>query len=169
MSRTAEPEVAAVLESGVLPQRPPTLAPDDEVIVAVWRQGVIGAVMTIWRDPDGDETATSDDDDWPFNVDIETYEYVERAWHWRGTGGSDWPVPYGDRPSGNWPFLTGYASGVPGATDLMLWTGVAPRGIERVRATMGDLMQECEVESLTGAFMVAFPYPGPEPSDLSGV
>jgi hypothetical protein len=166
LNHPADPNVAEALHSGTLPPLPPTLGPDDEVVVAVWRDGETGAVMTIWRAPDGDEGATPDDDEWPYNVDIETYELVGGAWRWAGTGGSDWPVRYGERPEVG-PFLTGFASSVPGSTDLMLWTGIAPRGAARVRATMGDWLQEALVEPVTGAFMVAFPYPGPAPGDLS--
>jgi hypothetical protein len=166
-NHTADPQVAAALDSGSLPPLPATLGPDDDVILAVWRDGTVGAVMTIWRDPDGDEAVTPDDDAWPYNVDIETYEFVDGLWRRVGTGGSDWPVRYGERWESMGPFLTGFASGVPGSPDLMLWTGIAPRGAERVRATMGDSLQRAVVEPVTGAFMVAFPFPGPQPGELS--
>jgi hypothetical protein len=124
--------------------------------------------MTISRDPDGNVAAmTPDDDEWAYNVDIETYEHAEGMWTWNGTGGSDWPVPYGSRPIGVPPSLTGFATDAPGSEDLMLWTGIAPQGIERVRATMNNTVQEAAVEPVTGAFMVAFPYPGPEPADIT--
>jgi hypothetical protein len=166
----ATPEIAALLDGAMLPPCPLSIDPDDEVVVAVWHRDDLGAVMTIWRDPDGDlAIRTPDYEGWPYNVDITQYQLVDGQWYWTGGGGSDWPVPYGERASYPQPFLTGFAFGSATKSEEMLWTGIAPLGVGRVRAEMGNNVQEVLVEPVTGAFMVAFPYPGPEPNGLRSI
>jgi hypothetical protein len=159
------PDVAEVLDGGPLPKCPRALEADEEVAVAVWREQDFAAVMTIWRDPEGDEAADSpDDDSWPYNVDVTQYRRTAGRWRWAGGGGSDWPVSYGERPADGRPALTGFAFG---SDDGMWWTGLAPLGVERVRAVMGESVQGVAVEPVTGAFMVAFPCPGPSPAGVT--
>ena len=83
-------EDVALLEGADLIVPQPPLSPEQEVSVAVWRDGGIGAILSIWHDPDDDEE--------PFAQDITVFTLVEGSWTWWSTGGSDWPVAYGERP-----------------------------------------------------------------------
>jgi hypothetical protein len=144
-------DAAAVLDRG-LPPLPAVLQPGEEVPVAVWRRGRVGAVLSIYHDPDDEEE--------PFSHDIEVLLHDESsgAWKWHSTGGSDWPELYGIRPVTGHAALTGFATGAPAPDeDGSIWivSGIAPVGVERVRVVQGISGEVADVERLTGAFLVS--------------
>lgn len=148
----ADDEQARLLDGASVPRPPPSLAAQDEVVVAVWREGHVGALMLVHFDP-------ADEED-PYSVDVETYVRTEGRWRWAGTGGSDWPTTYGVRPEAGRPALTGFATG-PVVGDRWLWTGLAPVGVDRVRLRRPDgTVAEADVEPFTGAFLVALDFAG---------
>lgn len=51
--------------------------------MAVWRDGAVGAILSIWHDPEDDEE--------PFAQDVTVFELVDGAWTWRSRGGSIGP------------------------------------------------------------------------------
>jgi len=67
-----DPADAALLEGAELVVPEPPLPLDEEVPVVVWRDGSVGAILSIWHDPDDDEE--------PFAQDITIFELVEGAW-----------------------------------------------------------------------------------------
>jgi hypothetical protein len=162
MPEAADPEVMALLE-GAMPIVPrPPLAPDDDVAVAVWREGPFCAVLFIWHDPDDEEE--------PYSQDIEVFEKVHGQWLTHGRGGSDWPVAFGERAPIGRPGLTGYCSGLPVESGYAwIASGIAPSGVDRVRVTMGDGDVVVDVEPITGAFLVAVPAPGGHDADFTAV
>jgi hypothetical protein len=152
----AEPtdEAIAAALDGTTPVDPPEfLEPGEEAIVSVWRDGSLGAVMSIFHEPEDDEE--------PFSVDISVYLHGAKGWEWWSTGGSDWPMPYGERRTAGHPELTGFAATLPKGDPRWLWTGCAPSGCERVRVTVGSESTLTTVDSRTGAFIAALPYPAP--------
>lgn len=147
----------ALLEGGALSAPKPPLPHDEEVAVAVWRGGALGAILSIWHDPDDEEE--------PFAQDITVFELVNGVWTWRSTGGSDWPVDYGERLAYNTPVFTGTGASLPspdGRSLICLSSGIAPPRVERVRVEQDGLEAEADVEPVTGAFLVALPdWPNP--------
>jgi hypothetical protein len=141
------------LLGGLTPTAPePPVPPDEEVAVAVWRGDGLGAVLSIWHDPEDDEE--------PYAQDITIFEIVDGRWTWRSKGGSDWPVEYGERPAFDRPMLTGTGSGplyLSGGSAVWLASGIAPPGVERIRVLRGGFATEAEVEPVTGAFLVGLP------------
>ena len=161
---SVDAEAVALLEGADLTVPQPPLPPDEEVAVAVWRDGPVGAILSIWHDPDDEEE--------PFAQDITVFELVDGMWTWRSKGGSDWPVEYGDRPALENPVFTGTGSGAPspdGSASIWLASGVAPPGVQRVRVQLQGSETEADVEPVTGAFLVALPDWPPDSSAISGV
>ena len=147
----AAPDEVSLLEGTAVPEPPAVLAPDERAVVAVWRQGDRGALMVIHYDPADDEE--------PYSVDVEHYQLLGDSWRYDGAGGSDWPSEYGMRPPAGQPLLTGFATGP--MKDGLLWTGLAPVGIDHVRLKRPDgTMAEAQVEPRTGAFLVPLDYAG---------
>jgi hypothetical protein len=140
-----------------VPHRP--LAPDEEVAVAVWRDGPVGAIMSIWHDPEDEEQ--------PLYRFITLFERLEGVWTRKDTGGDDWPFQYGERPVFERPWLVGTGAGpLPyGGAYIWLASGMAPPGVERVRVELPGFETEVEVEPVTGAFLVAMPDWTPDSSD----
>lgn len=153
-------EVGALLDAVTDPNPPSMLTSMEPEAVARWVRGNVAALMLVTHDPD--------DEDEPFSVDVAVYDRTDEAWSWRSEGGSDWPVAYGTRPPGSRPMLTGFAMGL--SETEMLWTGLAPSGVERVRVTLQDgSVVEANVEAVSGAFLLALPYPPPPDDALTGV
>src|SRR5947209_6633046 len=112
-----------------LPRVPgPVLPAFNEVPVAVWRRGILGAVLFIYFDPD--DLAE------PYSQDIEVLQQGDcRSWVTLSRGGSDWPVPFGHRPSTDVPLLTGFSMG---SDEGWIASGIAPHGLARVQAARYD-------------------------------
>lgn len=149
MAEDIDWDAEAVLEQGV-PPLPAYLKPGNEVPVAYWRRGNVGAVLSIAFDPEDDEE--------PFSQDIQIWvREQDGLWSLRSKGGSDWPLPFGTRPEGGRPTLTGYASGAPDPDShgsVWVASGIAPAGVARVRVVEGGYDDVVDVESRTGAFLV---------------
>ena len=159
-SQTAEPghyvavmkgedwDVGTVLDHG-LPPFPGKLSPGDDVPVALWRRGRIGAVLSIIFDPD-------DDHGEPYAQDIEIrFRESDGSWRWLSTGGSDWPYDIGERPSGN-P-IVGFAAGASSPVDgehFLIASGSAPPGVQKVRLATCPDDEVSDVEPVTGAFLL---------------
>ena len=147
----------ALLEGGALSAPEPPLPLNEVVAVAVWRGGALGAILSIWHDPDDEEE--------PFAQDITVFELMDGIWTWRSAGGSDWPVDYGERLAYETPVFTGTGASLPspdGRGLICLSSGIAPPGCERVRVEHEGLETEADVEPVTGAFLVALPaWPNP--------
>lgn len=141
----------ALLEGGELSAPPPPLPPDEEVPVAVWRDGPLGAILSIWHDPEDDEE--------PFAQEITVYEFVDGVWRWSSSGGSDWPFAYGERPPLERPTLTGTGSTTApdDASPHVLASGIAPPGVHRIRVELEGFETEADVEPVTGTFLVRLP------------
>jgi hypothetical protein len=155
---------AAILDGAKLTVPQPPLPPDEEVPVAVWRDGPVGAILSIWHDPGDDED--------PFAQDITVFEFVDGAWRWRSKGGSNWPVDYGERPGIDRPMFTGTGSGAPspdGSSSVWLVSGIAPPGVGRVQVQLPGFQTEADVEPVTSAFLVALPEWPPDSSAISAV
>jgi hypothetical protein len=125
---------------------PQLLAPDEEAVVAYWRQGTVAALLSIWRDPD--------DPDEPFQQEIELYEEIDGGWVDLGGGGKEWPVLYGDRPTGQ-PYETGLSAGSPTSGGDYVWisSGIAPRSVRVVEVGGPEGLDAVEADSVTGAFL----------------
>jgi hypothetical protein len=152
MTDSVAPGIVTLLEGSPVVVPGPPLALDDEVVVAVWRRDSVAAALYVWHDPDDSQE--------PFAQDVELFEKENGNWRSLGRGGTDWPINYGERPSGGKPFLTGYCSGAQ-AKGGYVWvaTGVAPCGVDRVRLLVEGYRDIVDVESTTGAFLVAVPAP----------
>jgi len=141
-------DVGTVLDRG-LPPLPDVLRAGDDVPVALWRQGPIGAVLSIIYDP-------GDDHGEPYAQDIEIrFRERDGSWSHLSTAGSDWPFSFGDRPSGNpavW-FAAGASNPVDGV-HFLIASGSAPPGVQKVRLALGDDGEASDVEPLTGAFLL---------------
>jgi hypothetical protein len=141
-------DVGTVLDQG-LPPFPGELSPGDEVPVALWRTGRIGAVLSIIYDPD-------DDHGEPYSQDIEIRcRESDGSWKWLSTGGSDWPHGIGERPSGN-P-LVSFAAGAMSPVDgeqFLIGSGSAPERVHKVRLASGRDDGVSDVEPVTGAFLL---------------
>jgi hypothetical protein len=141
-------DVGIVLDHG-LPPFPVQLSPGDDVPVALWRRGRIGAVLSIIYDAD-------DDHGEPYSQDIEIrFRESDGSWKWLSTGGSDWPYGIGERPSGN-PhvcFAAGASSPVDGE-HFLIASGSAPEGVHKVRLASGRDDGVSDVEPVTGAFLL---------------
>jgi hypothetical protein len=141
-------DVGTVLDHG-LPPFPGELSPGDEVPVALWRRGRIGAVLSIIYDPE-------DDHGEPYSQDIEIrFRESDGSWKWLSTGGSDWPHGIGERPSGN-P-LVSFAAGASSPVDgeqFLIGSGSAPEAVHRVRLASGRDDGVSDVEPVTGAFLL---------------
>lgn len=165
MEAPVDAEEAALLEGAELsvPQRP--LLPDEDVAVAIWRDGSVGAIMSIWNDPE---------DEWqPLYHAVSLFEQLDGLWTRRGTGGAYWPFLYGERPPS--PVFIGTGAGPlrHGGAYLWLASGIASPGVARVLVELPGFEREVQVEPVTGAFLVAIPDWTPDSSDpepvLSGV
>ena len=150
--RFADDDEERLLDGEVPPAPPAVLGPDGVATVGVWREGDLGALMSISRDPEAEEE--------PYSVDVDTFERTKDGWRWMAGGGSDWPTDYGTRPSAGHPALTGIAHGIP--DGRMLWTGLAPANIHRVCIEVEGATLTVDIEPFTGAFLVALRYPPPE-------
>ena len=137
-----------MLDHGLLPF-PGELGPGDDVPVALWRRGRIGAVLSIIYDLD-------DDHGEPYSQDIEIrFRESDGSWKWLSTAGSDWPYGIGERPSGN-PvvcFAAGASSPVDG-DHFLIAIGSAPPGVEKVRLVTFHEDEVSFVEPVTGAFLL---------------
>jgi hypothetical protein len=119
-----------VLEHGLPPLPGPRMPPFNEAPVGVWQSGYLGAVLFVYHDPD--------DRSMPYSQDIEILARSGLAgwrtgWRVASRGGSDWPVPFGDRPLDGPPVLTGFALGAKVRTSAGVWiaSGIAPVGVTR--------------------------------------
>ncbi len=141
-------DVETVLDHG-LPAFPGTINPGDDVPVALWRSGRIGAVLSIIYDPD-------DDHGEPYSQDIEIrFRESDGSWTWLSTAGSDWPYEIGERPSGN-PLVC-FAAGASSPVDgehFLIASGSAPLGVQKVRLATGRGDEVSDVEPVTGAFLL---------------
>lgn len=141
-------DVGTVLDQGP-PPVPGALSPGDDVPVAVWRRGPIGAVLSIIYDPE-------DDHGEPYSQDIEIrFRESDGSWSHLQTSGSDWPFPFGDRPSGN-P-VVGFAAGASSPVDgehFLIASGSAPPGVQKVRLALRNDDEASNVEPVTGAFLL---------------
>jgi hypothetical protein len=154
---SVDAEEVALLDGAepCLPQRP--LAPEEDVAVAVWRDGPVGAIMSIWNDPE---------DEWqPLYHAVSLFERLDGVWTRRGTGGAYWPFEYGERPPS--PVFIGARAGPlrHGGAYIWLASGIAPTGAVRVRVELPGFATEVQVEPVTGAFLVAIPNWTPDSSD----
>jgi hypothetical protein len=149
---------AAVLTLG-LPEAPsPPLEPDIDVPVAAWIAGDNGAVLIVAFD----SVHVSDEGDSPYSQYIDFL--VRTPDGWTSTGGlpgSDWPVPYGERLDDTEPRWTGFAAGQTLVDGSVLWlkSGIAPTCATAVVATGDGHGQVCNVEPVSGAFLVQVPSP----------
>lgn len=117
-------DAATVLDHG-LPPLPAVLVADDEVPVASWQRGAVGAVLSIIFDPNDPEE--------PFSQDVEIrVRDKDGVWKWHSTSGSDWPFPYGKRPAGGLPVLSRFTAGAPSPDNedgIWIASGIAPVGV----------------------------------------
>lgn len=148
-----------------VPRRP--LAPDEDVAVAVWRDEPVGAIMSIWNDPE--------DEQQPLHQFVTIFERLDAGWTRRGTGSDAWPFEYGERPPNPRPILIGTGAGPLRHGRLFIWlaSGIAPPGVTRVRVELPRFETEVQVEPVTGAFLVAIPDWTPDSNDpeptISGI
>jgi hypothetical protein len=151
----ASDEVAAMLKSAHVDPPHALVEDEDEAPVFVWRRDPFAAVMRI--------TYFAEDDEDPYWVDVDVYELVDGAWGYVGSGGSDWPMRYGERPPGQQPSLTGFAMAINSDADghEYLWTGIAPVSVPRVRVLTDGFESMVEVEPISGAFLVVGPMEPP--------
>src|SRR4051794_36190250 len=102
-------ELAALLDGIPFVVPSPPLHPGDQVPVIVWRRGPAAAVLFISHDhAEAEDDDDEVEDDEPFSVWIETYQRINDVWICDMSGGSGWPVPYGERPKLARPSLTGF-------------------------------------------------------------
>ena len=141
-------DAGEVLEHGV-PPVPAALPPGNEVPVARWLSGDVGAVLSLFHDPN-DEVE-------PYTQDIEILRRgPDGVWMPGTKGGSDWPVKAWGRPTIPRPELSGFASGTALVGGGYLWvaSGIAPVGVDQVCVVDGAYDEIVEVEPVTGAFLV---------------
>jgi hypothetical protein len=142
-------EEVALLEGAKpsVPRRP--LAPGEDVALAVWRDGFVGAIMSIWHERENEQQDSY--------LSIALFERVDAGWTRRGAGNHHWIFEYGERPS--YPALIGTGAGPLRRGRAYIWLagGIAPPAVSRVRVELPGFRTEVQVEPVTGAFLVAIP------------
>ena len=141
-----------VLNTG-LPVLPPgELPPGAQVPVAIVERDGLAFIMSIFRDNEDDEDVGEDDDDWDgdeFSVDIETWvRSASAGWVWLSCGGSDWPLPFGQRPDDPTAALTGFAvMHTVDDSDIVAASGIAGGPVHAVRVTSGSGTTEARLRT----------------------
>jgi hypothetical protein len=141
------------------PQAPPAplpFNPDADVPLSVWRRGDIAAVLYVTHDA----VHADDDGNARYSQYIEFFHRTAEGWvPGDSVHGSDWPLPYGERPEMTVPAFTGFAAGQPLADGPYVWvrSGIAPRGVVTVIARGDGWRDECAVEPVSGAFLASAP------------